>query len=279
MDTHACVSRLARIQNVCSPQKKNVCNKTWTVQLCTKVCQYWRLNRINSTWQTWSYLPCVHPPTFHCLRTSAPRLSTLEPPSSGTLPPRTWIQPPAPTTKVITIYLNTTHTSGTVKVQIYSEQPVKVCVSLQQHSLSFWHQSDDETESGWSSSSFRATRRGQIIHGRSHTTTFRALHEKPVNTLRNKTWPSALLIASLEGASVLSESVRAFQMTNLCCSRRWSHCRKAWPQKQRRVSVNQRFWSRPACSEASVDNRGAELHHNDTSSNFTVTFQLTYCEK
>lgn len=222
-----------------------------------------------------SYLPCVHPPTFHWLRTSAPRLSTLEPPSSGTLPPRTWIQPPAPTTKVITIYLNTTHTSGAVKVQSSAD----LFVSLQQHFLSFWHQSEDETESGWSSSTFRATTRGQIIHSRSQTTTFRALHEKCVNTLRKKAWPCALLIANLEGVRVLSESVRAFQMTNLCCCHRWSHCRQAWPQKQCSVSVNQRFWSRAACYEASLESRGAELRHNDTSSNFTVTFQLTYCEK
>lgn len=44
----------------------------------------------------WLCVPCMHPPTYHWLCTCGRQPSTLQPPWSGTLPLRTWIQPPAP---------------------------------------------------------------------------------------------------------------------------------------------------------------------------------------
>lgn len=89
--------------------------QTFGVQNSTYIGDLTGLTASTPTKQMWPYLPCAHPPTYHCLCTCGPQLSTLQPPWSGTQPPRTWIQPPTPTTNIHVIHFGITYISGTVK--------------------------------------------------------------------------------------------------------------------------------------------------------------------
>lgn len=88
----------------------------------------------------WLCVPCMHPPTYHWLYTCGRQPSILQPPWSGTLPLRTWIQPPAPAGDTPShAYQHTIHQAckaPNCDISIGVETPLSgICYSRVDHSV------------------------------------------------------------------------------------------------------------------------------------------------